>query len=261
MVSREIDRDALNTAEELRVTVHVEAPAGYAIDFGESEADFGEFAVIHRIETGPQLQSGGRRLAASVTWVLEPFLAGGYEVPAMIVRGENPASGDALSFELEAVPIEVRSLLPPETKNLDIRGLAPAESRGQGWWWGLVIVGVIGGFAYWYYRHGRALPVEEALAPGEEALRSLEDMNMDGDGRSIGDGLGRVYYRYVERANVGDGDLDDEARRVQARFEAGVDYLRFSSGNVGTSEGQALTKLMRRFLFLTGEVQRREGTR
>ena len=150
-VTWEVDGSEISTADQVRVSVRAEAPVGYEIDLGDSEADFGEFSVVSKVRDESRLTGGGTRKVEMVRWILEPFLPGEYEVPAMTVTAwVLEREEGALKVLTRAVPIRVNSLLPGETKELDIKELTGAPgARGRGWWFMLVVALACGGVGGW----------------------------------------------------------------------------------------------------------------
>jgi hypothetical protein len=259
-VTWEVDGSEISTADQVRVSVRAEAPADYEIDLGDSDADFGEFSVVSKVRDEPRLTGGGKRKVETVRWVLEPFLPGEYEVPAMTVtarvleREDNP-----LEVVTEAVPIRVNSLLPGETKELDIKDLTGAPGAGgQGWWIILVVALACGGLGGWLVLRGREGEGAEVPRPDEAALRDLEGIELRAEPDEVGDRLQTVFEGYVEAGGVDLNQVDDEAATVLARFRDGVDHLRFSDQEVPREEGPELADLFRRFVSLTKAPKREE---
>lgn len=258
-VFREVDREVMNTSDRLRVTIRVEAPADHRVFYEEDEADFGEFDVLHRIEEEERLTAGGSRRVRATTWVLEPFLAGDYTVPAMVVHAVPEEGGEGVSFELDAKPIEVKSLLPAETQDLDIRPLV-SPSGSLAWLSVLCLIVMISAIALWlghrFFWKSNQEVVSEPL-PQEAALRELKEIEAEEDFQSLGNRLQAIYRRYLEALGRNEGLKSGEVAELRSQFEDGLDHLRFSDEAEYRTEAEELIEMLRRFVSMaqpdTGE--------
>ena len=199
-VEMRLDRDAITTSEQLKLTLTVEAAEGDRVDFptAEGDADFGEFSVSRETELPPRLTDGGRVVQAREFW-LQPFLPGDYEIPGLSVE-----IGESGSVTTDPVTVPVASsLIEGDDQLQDIAG--PLDIPVPWWWWasgGLGILALVAWLLYWRRRRRQAegesppLPHEEALA----ALDALLDSSLlpDGEVEAFYERLSAIVRRYIE---------------------------------------------------------------
>lgn len=145
------DRDEMSVADRLRVEVWISVPPGARAEIADSGPKFGGFTVVSREPSPPEPVEGGG-VRTGVTLVLEPFLAGEYEVPA-IVAACVEAGGARTDLASDPLVIPVRSIADErELEPAPARGVVePAPDAGARWWWvvgaGVAAAAVAGGAA------------------------------------------------------------------------------------------------------------------
>jgi hypothetical protein len=178
-----VDRDEVTVADRVELVLRVESPEDYEVrmpSFGEKLEQFG---IVDYSVSQPRLVKGGR-VVAERSYTLEPFLSGEYVIPPMKVSfwKEPDEEPGAHEIETEEVSITVKSLLPEQAAELDIRGLAgPVELPSPSRWWlpagaaaallaaaAAVVVRKVAGA-------GKAAPVPRIPAH-ELAFRQLEEL-------------------------------------------------------------------------------------
>ena len=172
-----LDRSSLTTAESAVLRLAVEADEGATVAFPDSEAGFGEFAVVRDEEVSERLLDGGR-VERVREYVLQPFLPGEYELPPLTVT-----LNDSDSISSEALTIPVESVLPdPETADLlDIA--EPLDMPAPWWWWalGALLLAVAAGGAWWWWkRRKEKLSAPRVVPPHEIALTALDALLSEG---------------------------------------------------------------------------------
>ncbi|MBL9030887.1 MAG: hypothetical protein JNM80_04170 [Phycisphaerae bacterium] len=145
------DRDEMTVADRLRVAAWISVPPGARAEIADTGPKFGGFTVVSREPLPPEPVEGGG-VRTGVALVLEPFLAGEYEVPA-IVAACVEAGGARTDLASDPLAIPVRSIADEgEAEPAPARGVVePAADAGARWWWvvgaGCVAAAVAGGAA------------------------------------------------------------------------------------------------------------------
>lgn len=166
-----LDRSSLTTAESARLKLAVAAVEGVSVAFPDSEDGFGEFAVVSDEAVSERLLDGGR-VERIREYVLQPFLPGDYELPALTVTldGSESISSEAITIIVESV------LQDPETADLlDIA--EPVDVPVPWWWWvlGALLLALAVGAALWLWkRRKQRLATPRVVPPHEIALKALD---------------------------------------------------------------------------------------
>lgn len=183
-VDLKVERSKISVADRLRVVLDVTAPESQEVELPERSEKLGEFAVAEFRTPQPRLLDDGRVLHQRF-YVLEPFLAGEYKVPPLVVRHAQKQSPAAEPQEssTEEVTIEVASMLPPNEQQPQIKEIAePVEMPAPWWPWvvaGVALAALLTGLIWWRRRKH----LEEAVpppAPHEVAYRELEKLLASG---------------------------------------------------------------------------------
>ena len=106
-----LDRDRITTAERARLEVEVLAREGRAVQLPTAEeAGAGDLTVGQVRTLPPALAEGGR-----VRWIrqfeLQPFLAGPYQVPSLVVDVGEGGGERPVTLHTDAIPVHVTSVL------------------------------------------------------------------------------------------------------------------------------------------------------
>ena len=174
-------RKEISIAEKLTLVLETRVSEGYEVNlpqFGEKLEQFG----VHDYRAPlPTLIEDGV-LKVEKRYVLEPFLSGEYTIPPMEVTFWKREGDDGTkhTVESEAITISVRSLLPEDGANSDIRDIVgPKDLPRHVSFFVFVIVGlvlVVAAILGWYLMKRRTSPRDTipVLAPHELAYRRLE---------------------------------------------------------------------------------------
>ncbi len=125
------DRDKLSISDQLTLTFSAEAPEDYKFEFPKFGAGLEPFGIVD-YKTEPARVSDHKTIQYSRSYILEPFLAETYEIPA--VKGIFRKQGEeGETHELETEPFAITVELPSaeDWAELDIddeSGLEPASS-------------------------------------------------------------------------------------------------------------------------------------
>lgn len=119
------DKD-ITIADRIDLLLEARADEGYTVDlpsFGEKLQNFG---IVDYRTFEPELGEGGETVKRRV-YELEPFLSGEYTIPPMSVAFK--ARGDTLAHyvESDSIKVNVRSILPDDMAEMEIRDIAPPE--------------------------------------------------------------------------------------------------------------------------------------
>lgn len=195
-----LDREVLTTAGTAILRLEVESGEAVSVEFPDSGDGFGEFAVVRDTPSVDRLLEDGR-VARAREYVLQPFLPGDYELPALTVVLDG-----SLEISTEAVVIRVESVLedPEDTELRDIS--EPVDVPAPWWWWVLGAAGVAAALtaALWWLRRRRAArAVPRVVTPDEAALAALDALAAGGlpgaaEVKAFYLRLSDIVRRYVE---------------------------------------------------------------
>lgn len=206
-VELKVERSKISVADRLRVVLEVTAPESQEVELPERSEKLGEFAVAEFRTPQPRLLDDGRVLHGRF-YVLEPFLAGEYKIPTLVVRHaqkQSPAAGPQ-KISTEEVPIEVTSLLPQNEQQPQIKEIAePVEMPAPWWPWavaGVALAALLAGLIWWRRRKR----LEEAVPPpaphevayGELAKLLASGLLEKGEAKLFYLRLSNVLRHYIE---------------------------------------------------------------
>ena len=191
------DKDAINIAESVVLTIEAEMEDGYEAELPRFGEQLSEFGIRDYREDQPQLTPQGRIITRK-TYTLDPFLSGDYTIAPMQVRFHKKAEGAAAAqagspgggsddheITTEDLTIRVNSLLEKDQKELAINPIKgpvglPLEPISP--WYALLALGVVtlaasGGFL-WMRRKRSASRQDAAAALPAHALayRQLQEI-------------------------------------------------------------------------------------
>lgn len=183
-LSLKVDRAKISIAGQLKVVVEATAPESHDVELPGRTDKLGEFTVVDFRTAQPRLTEDGQ-VFHTRTYVLEPFLAGAYNVPPLTVRHGEKESKASVRRQLstEEVPIEVTSVLPPDEQSPEIKDIAGPVDMPAPWWpWivGAVALAALAAALLWWRRRKQRqkefvpppLPHEVAYAELEKLLSS-----------------------------------------------------------------------------------------
>lgn len=164
---------AISTAERLTLTLSVDAPFGHRVTVPDKARDFGAFTLISA--SPPQRQRFGSGLRHTRSFVLEPFLAGDYEIPALTVWTTD-AFGQQTRHETTPMNIPVRSVIqgaPSEAEMMPLaEDLPPAQTSNLH----RVLAALLAGIAVWIFARRRKAAPTEARDPRQALIDELAAM-------------------------------------------------------------------------------------
>ncbi len=172
-----VSPDSVLVGDVFRAAIRVELPPGHRAIFPDTipvPEDVEQAG--RREEFVEERDDGSRRL--TVVYPMSAWRPGPVELPAVPVRLEGPDGERTL--EAQVPGLVVHSVLPPDSAELDPRGLKDVLGASRTWWpllLALLLGGVAaaGGVWYWRRRGGETpIPIVPPIPPRERALAELE---------------------------------------------------------------------------------------
>lgn len=164
---------AISTAERLTLTLSVDAPFDHRVTVPDKARDFGAFTLINA--SPPQRRRFGSGLRHTRSFVLEPFLAGDYEIPALTVWTTD-AFGQQTRHETPRMNIPVRSVIhgaPSEAEMMPLAEDLPPAHTGK---LHQVLAAFLALIAVWLFARRRKAALTEARNPRQELIDELVAM-------------------------------------------------------------------------------------
>jgi hypothetical protein len=155
-----IDQDEITIADRLRLELEAVAEDTYDVQLPEFGENLEQFAIADYDAPPPELAEGNK-LVRRKAYVLEPFLSGEYKIPPMKVTfHESGNDGKTHELESEALTVQVKSILPDEMAELEIKDIAgpvampPEPVRWPYWFLGaaLIVAAASAGIVWWLVR-------------------------------------------------------------------------------------------------------------
>ena len=185
-----LDRDVLTTVDSAALRLEVESAEADEVQFPDSTDGFGPFAVVRDEALDDRLLESGRR-ARGREYVLQPFLPGAYELPALTVQ----VNGEP-RLVTDPVPVTVESVLE-DPESSDLKDIAdPVDVPVPWWWWALgtaLLAAAAVAAAWWWKRRAAALAAPRFVPPHEAALAALDALLAEG--LPEGPAVKRFYLR------------------------------------------------------------------
>jgi hypothetical protein len=313
-VAVKLDKREMTVAEQLQLTIEATAPEGYEIQMpgvdgkvlgvsphvqardqsgGSIDKAVQPAGLTQRIEQFTVVTEQSEHPAGSGTsnpresrsnrsYILEPFLAGEYRIPALRISCSKPGGEDRLELETEVIGVSVRSLLSKDPAAARLRGISPPVNLpashlvGFAVLGGLAAAGLIGG-AVGYLLLRRTAPVSVAapLTAQEVALQALDELVREsppenGQVKNFYQRLTSILRQYIE-ARFGLHPLEQTtteflaslgaSRTLHARhkelltgFLKYCDYVKFAEHQPTPQDLQDTIACCRRFIEETADA-------
>lgn len=259
-----VSKAAATVADRIEVILEARVPEGIKVEWPEIKESLGGLNVLG-VENQPSVtlgvgepESAKRELVRRVV-LLEPFLPGEREIPAMEVRFVG-AGGAACKITTESVKIQINSLLSGEAKDPELRGIVEPKPVGTAWWvWaagggGVLVLASVAALAL-SRRRRRPEPPLTAYGTAMKRLEELEESGMLGEGKTSEycTVLGETLRAFVG-ATMGLPEADRTTEQLMAELGsqpsvnisalgellAGLDEASFAGAPIGVGEAQEL---------------------
>ena len=195
-----VDRKEITIADQIALVLDAKIPEDFEVEmprFGEKLEQFG----IKDYRNPPARLVDDGKLLYRRTYVLEPFLSGEYTIPVMKVQFWKKGQPDSQKYELETeeLTIQVKSLLPEKTAELEIRDISGPVSLPppqRGWIYAVVIGGiafvlVVVVIVVWWKRRRIFEFVTPKIPAHELAYRELERLLAE---KLLDEGQIKLFY-------------------------------------------------------------------
>jgi hypothetical protein len=186
-VTIQIDSTEITIADQLNLILQANIPEEYEVVLPSHKTSLGDFAVKDFHTSTPRMTgpAGNVRISHQKTFILEPYLPGTYTIPPLQIIYRNKQSG-AEDNELltEEIQVEVKSFLPEDKSNVQIKDIKPPVGMPLDKNRLLVLAGIflllillsIAMARYWLKRAKTKKIHEEILSPDELAFRDLDKL-------------------------------------------------------------------------------------
>lgn len=209
----DVDHQEISIADRLHLSLTVIAAEAAQIEFPSIGEKFDQFGVVDYHTTLPELVDKTKKRICR-TYILEPFLSGGYTIPPLKVRFQMQGEKGSQFHKIETEPIhvKVKSLLPEKKAGLKIHDIKPpvALPRSYKIWIGCgAILGVLllaSGVLLVMIRKrrlaARALALKR-VPPHEIAFNELEALVNEhliekNEVKRFYHGISAIFRRYIE---------------------------------------------------------------
>ena len=175
-----IEPDTVTVGDPFRLTVRVRAPLGASIEFPTGPDSGGQVEALDP----RQEQQGQDTTALEVTGIYRLAAWDTGELPIRIDDVIVRLDGRERLIPLNALTIQVRSVLPADTAQRIPKPQRALFEFGRPWWhWLLAILaalGIIGLFWWWWYRRSKRKKgvVEDPYADAEQVFERVERLGL-----------------------------------------------------------------------------------
>lgn len=176
-VTTGVSRDTIRVGDPVRVLIRIDdVPANAEVVLPDSLASVDDVENAGRVRMRRDTVDGVVRISAAYPIVL--WRPGEIALPTvpMIVR----AAGAERTHVVTLPPVNVISVLPPDTANIEAKPPKDVWGANRVWWpWILaaLLVAALAAAAWWWYRKRRAAQVEVPLIPFiDPRERALEEL-------------------------------------------------------------------------------------
>lgn len=173
-VRYEISQTSATVVDRVVARLTASTPDGAPTLFPDPNGSFGEWRLVDFRVRRPSLDDNGLTVSGAAYW-LEPFLAGAYTIPPMMVLLED----NATSIVTDAIAVDIVSMFDDDSTTPTLRDIAPLAAIPPSPWRHamsvLVALIVIALVVLLVDRHRRALALARIPKPAHElALTELE---------------------------------------------------------------------------------------
>lgn len=131
-LSLELSATEVGIADPLTLRLSLTAPERTIVTFPEAaEGKIGEFTLRSATPATQRLSEKPGEVVHERTYVLDPFLAGDYTLPALEIKLREPA-GKERALRSEELPIRVNPAIAPDEKNPALRDITGVEELPRG---------------------------------------------------------------------------------------------------------------------------------
>lgn len=275
----QLDRAVMTTVESALLRLELECAETDSVDFPDLDEGVGGFAVTRSQSLPDRLGQAGTAVRGR-EYVLQPFLPGDYEIPALTVvrNGTDEIATEPLTVVVESVIEDAES---PELRDI----ADPIDVPVPWWWWvvgALFLVAVLAGGAWWLRRRRMRQLEPRIVPPHEAALNALdallgEDLLARGEFKSFYLRLSDIVRHYIENrfglrapertteeflAELTDSpEIRGDHQRLLRRFLQEADMVKFAKVVPETGEAGASVDAARSFIEQTvaEEVDSNDG--
>ena len=177
----------ITIAEQLELVLLAAIPEEYEVEMPGYTTTLGDFSVddYHTIPPRMTGATGNARILVQKTFILEPYLPGTYTIPPLTILYQETKDGaEENKLTTEEVQISVRSFLPDDTGDLQIKDIRPPEELPLDiirllWLAGSLLsifILAIAGFIYWRKTRAKKEEVIIQKSPDEIAFKELDTL-------------------------------------------------------------------------------------
>jgi hypothetical protein len=248
-ITSDVDKETVEIGDWIKLEVRARNVSGKEVVFPEKSKNLGEFTVIG---SGPLKSNRPGSQVQGQAYVLSIYTTGTHVIPPVEVKYRQTGEEEWHSKESPQIPIEVKSVLTGDDKDIkDLKGLI--GPGGGGLWIFLFLAAVLAvavlSWLVWRKKKAFILPEEKAKPPdviAHEELNKLKAMDLPGKGRvkeyyiRLSDIVrryleGRFSYRAPEmtteeflNAVKRSKELTDEHKELLKEFLSHCDMVKFA---------------------------------
>ena len=280
-----VDHKEITIADQITLVLEAKISEDFKIEmpkFGEKLEQFG----IKDYRNPPARLADDGKLLYRRSYLLEPFLSGEYTIPVMKVQFWKKDEPDSQKYELETeeLTIQVQSLLPEKTAELEIRDISgpvslPPPSRGR--IYGIIIGGIVliliaVVFILWWKRRRVFELVSPKIPAHELSYRALEKLLAE---KLIDQGQVKLFYyrlsdilrHYIENRfglhapeqtseefleELGSSDvLQTDHKRLLKEYMQHCDLVKFAEYQPASEDIQKTFDACKRFIVETESAE------
>lgn len=207
-------RKEMTIAEQLKLELTAEVPENITVEFPSYKASLGDFTLKGTRKSPVRMVGTGNavRIIHRVTYILEPYLAGNYTIPAMTVTFSGGSDGTGIrQIVTDKIDIAVASLMGPDSdprllKDIKEPQSMPLDTARLLLMFGMLLLLVIlaVGVSFWWKKTSAgkvpptAPPDPEAIALQELDRLLAENLLARGEIKLFHLRISDILRRYIE---------------------------------------------------------------